>query len=150
MKSLFKVAAAAVLLTVAAAPALAADAKPHRVAIQVDQNDPVVMNLALNNAANIIDYYKAKNEDVQVEVVTFGPGLHMLRTDSSPVKDRIKQISDAAFPSSIKFAACDNTKNGMEKHEGHAVSLIPQASEVPSGAVRLIELQGEGWAYLRP
>ncbi|MGX7744995.1 DsrE family protein [Rhodopseudomonas parapalustris] len=150
MKSLFKVAAAAVLLTVAAAPALAADAKPHRVAIQVDQNDPAVMNLALNNAANIIDYYKAKNEDVQVEVVTFGPGLHMLRADSSPVKDRIKQISDAAFPSSIKFAACDNTKKGMEKHEGHAVSLIPQASEVPSGAVRLIELQGDGWAYLRP
>ncbi|MCD0420342.1 DsrE family protein [Rubrivivax sp. JA1024] len=150
MKSLFKAAAAAVLLTVAAAPALAADAKPHRVAIQVDQNDPAVMNLALNNAANIIDYYKAKNEDVQVEVVTFGPGLHMLRADSSPVKDRIKQISDAAFPSSIKFAACDNTKKGMEKHEGHAVSLIPQASEVPSGAVRLIELQGDGWAYLRP
>ncbi|MFT4277259.1 MAG: DsrE family protein [Rhodopseudomonas sp.] len=150
MKSLFKAAAAAVLLTVAAAPALAADAKPHRVAIQVDQNDPAVMNLALNNAANIIDYYKAKDEDVQVEVVTFGPGLHMLRADSSPVKDRIKQISDAAFPSSIKFAACDNTKKGMEKHEGHAVSLIPQASEVPSGAVRLIELQGDGWAYLRP
>ncbi|QDL97134.1 hypothetical protein FLL57_07380 [Rhodopseudomonas palustris] len=150
MKSLLKAAVAVALLTVTAAPGFAADAKSHRVAIQVDQNDPAVMNLALNNAANIIEYYKAKNEDVQVEVVTFGPGLHMLRTDSSPVKDRIKQISDAAFPSSIKFAACDNTQKGMEKHEGHAVSLIPQASAVPSGAVRLMELQGDGWAYLRP
>jgi intracellular sulfur oxidation DsrE/DsrF family protein len=74
----------------------------------------------------------------------------MLRADSSPVKDRIKQIADGAFPSSIKFAACGNTKKGMEKHEGHAVSFIPQATEVPSGAVRLMELQGDGWAYLRP
>lgn len=98
MKSLFKAAAAVALLIAAAVPGFAADAKPHRVAIQVDQNDPAVMNLALNNAANIIEYYKAKNEDVQVEVVTFGPGLHMLRTDSSPVKDRIKQIADGAFP----------------------------------------------------
>ncbi|UYO53477.1 DsrE family protein [Rhodopseudomonas palustris] len=150
MKSLFKAAAAAALLIAAAAPGFAADAKSHRVAIQVDQNDPAVMNLALNNAANIIEYYKAKNEDVQVEVVTFGPGLHMLRADSSPVKDRIKQIADGAFPSAIKFAACENTKSGMEKHEGHAVSLIPQASAVPSGAVRLMELQDDGWAYLRP
>ncbi len=37
--------------------------KPHRVAIQVDQNDPAVMNLALNNATNVIEYYRAKGED---------------------------------------------------------------------------------------
>jgi len=27
---------------------------------QVDQNDPAVMNLALNNATNVIEYYRAK------------------------------------------------------------------------------------------
>jgi hypothetical protein len=63
--------------------------KPHRVAIQVDQNDPAVMNLALNNATNVIEYYRAKGEDVDVDVVTYGPGLHMLRADTSPVLDRI-------------------------------------------------------------
>ena len=128
----------------------AADVKEHRVAIQVDQNDPAVMNLALNNATNIMEQYKSKGETVQVEVVTYGPGLHMLRADTSPVQDRIKQIAEASFPSTIKFSACGNTKEGMEKREGKSVPILSQADVVPSGAVRLIELQEQGWSYLRP
>jgi hypothetical protein len=93
---------------------------------------------------------KSKGETVQIEIVTYGPGLHMLRADTSPVQDRIKQIADASFPSAIKFSACGNTKEGMEKREGKAISIIPQAEVVPSGAVRLIELQEQGWSYLRP
>ena len=46
--------------------------KPHRIAIQVDQNDPAVMNLALNNAENIIEYYRDKGEDVDVEILAYG------------------------------------------------------------------------------
>jgi intracellular sulfur oxidation DsrE/DsrF family protein len=124
--------------------------KPHRVTIQVDQNDPGVMNLALNNASNVIDYYRNKGEDVQVEVVAYGPGLNMLRDDTSPVKDRIKQLKELAFPSSIRFSACNVTKQGMEKREGHAITLVPQASLVPSGVVRLMELQEQGWNYVKP
>jgi len=124
--------------------------KPHRVMIQVDQNDPDVMNLALNNASNVIDYYRNKGEDVQVEVVAYGPGLNMLRDDTSPVKDRIKQLKDLAFPSNISFSACNVTKQGMEKREGHAITLVPQASLVPSGVVRLMELQEQGWNYVKP
>jgi intracellular sulfur oxidation DsrE/DsrF family protein len=124
--------------------------KPHRVVIQVDQNDPAVMNLALNNATNVIDYYRAKGEDVNVDVVTYGPGLHMLRTDTSPVKDRIKDLKDYAFPGKIQFSACNNTKEGMEKKEGHPISVLSEAVIVPSGVVRLMELQENGWSYVRP
>ena len=95
-----------------------AGAKPHHVMIQVDQNDPDVMNLALNNASNVIDYYRNKGEDVEVEVVAYGPGLNMLRDDASPVKDRIKQLTELAFPSSITFSACNVTKQGIEKRGG--------------------------------
>src|SRR5258707_484070 len=122
--------------------------KPHRVAIQVDQNDPAVMNLALNNATNVIEYYRAKGEDV--DVVTYGPGLHMLRADTSPVLDRIKSLKDYAFPSKIQFSACNNTKEGMEKKEGHPIAVMSEAILVPSGVVRLMELQEKGWSYLRP
>ena len=142
---------AVALLTIALAfGALAADTKPHRVAIQVDQNDPQVMNLALNNATNVIEYYRAKNEDVDVDIVTYGPGLHMLRADTSPVQDRIKRLKDMAFPGKIQFSACNNTKQGMEKIEGHAISVVPEASIVPSGVVHLMELQEQGWSYIRP
>jgi hypothetical protein len=52
------------LLSIAfATPSFAADGKTHRVAIQIDQNDPQVMNLALNNATNVIEYYRGKNEE---------------------------------------------------------------------------------------
>ena len=60
---MFRRLATAALLSIAlAAPGLAADVKTHRVAIQVNQNDPQVMNLALNNATNVIEYYRGRNE----------------------------------------------------------------------------------------
>ena len=124
--------------------------KAHRLLIQVDQNDPAVMNLALNNATNVIEYYRAKGEEVNVDVVTYGPGLHMLRADTSPVQDRIKNLKDLAFPSKIQFSACNNTKEGMEKKEGHPINVLSEATIVPSGVVRLMELQEKGWSYVRP
>ena len=124
-------------------------AKTHRVAIQVDQNDPAIMNLALNNAKNILEYYQTKGEPVEVNIVTYGPGLHMLR-DTSPVQDRIKQLKDLAFPGKIQFSACNNTKQAMEKREGQSIAILPEARLVPSGVVTLMELQEEGWSYVRP
>jgi hypothetical protein len=66
--------------------------KVHRMVIQVDQNDPAVMNLAC-----------------------------------SPVQDRIKSLKDSAFPSKIQFSACNNTKQAMEKTEGHPINLLSEA-----------------------
>jgi intracellular sulfur oxidation DsrE/DsrF family protein len=152
MRNLLSAAAMAISLSIAvAAPGHAAEPKkPHRIAIQVDQNDPKVMNLALNNATNVMQHYRSKGEDVEVEIVAYGPGLHMFRADTSPVKDRIKRLAEGSFPAKITFAACNNTKQGMEKREGHAITIIPQATIVPSGVVQLMELQEQGWSYVRP
>jgi len=150
MRPIIRVAIAALLSLPLVSGGLAAEPKPHRVAIQVDQNDPQVMNLALNNATNVIEYYRGKNEDVDVDIVTYGPGLHMLRDDTSPVKDRIKRLKELAFPGKIQFSACNNTRQNMEKAEGKAVSIISDATIVPSGVVRLMELQEQGWSYVRP
>jgi len=120
----------------------------HKVAIQVNQNDKAVMELALNNVRNITEYYKAKGESVAIEVVTYGPGLHMLRSDSSPVKDRIAPMS--LENPSVSFIACGNTQANQSKAEGKPVTLISEAKVVPSGVVRLIELQKQGWAYIKP
>jgi uncharacterized protein len=133
-----------------ASGAHAGDRKPHHIAIQIDQNDAQVMNLVLNNATNVVEYYRGKNEEVDVDIVAYGPGLHMLRADTSPVRDRIKQLKDMAFPGKVQFSACNNTKQGMEKAEGHAISVISDATIVPSGVVRLMELQEQGWSYVRP
>jgi len=133
-----------------AAPGHAADKKVHRIAVQVDQNDPAVMNLVLNNVSNVLKYYNGKGEEAQVEVVAYGPGLNMLRADKSPVKDRLKRIKEGSFPSKVQFSACHNTMMGMEKKEGHPISIVSEATVVPSGVVRLNELQEQGWSYIRP
>ncbi len=145
-----RLATIAVLSLAFATAALAGPTKPRHIAIQIDQNDPQVMNMVLNNATNVIEFYRDKHEDVDIDIVAYGPGLHMLRADTSPVQDRVKRLKDMVFPGKIQFSACNNTKEGMEKREGKAISIVPEAELVPSGAVRLIELQEQGWPYLRP
>lgn len=122
----------------------------HRLLIQINQNDPAVMNLALNNATNVIEYYRSKGQEVSVDIVTYGPGLYMLRADTSPVQDRIKQLKSVAFPSTVQFSACDVTRQSMEKKEGHGIDLIADAVVVPSGVIHLMEMQEKGWSYIRP
>ena len=126
----------------------AADKKPHRLAVQVSTNDPASMNLALNNVVNVAEEYSKVGEEVEIEVVAYGPGLHMLRDDTSPVKTRIKSISES-MPY-VKFAACGNTQENMKKAEGKDIPLVSQAKIVKAGVVRLMELQEQGWSYVRP
>ncbi len=129
-------------------PAPVAATKAHKLAIQVSENKPEVMALALNNAQNVLDYYKAKGEMAVIEIVAYGPGLHMLRDDTSTVKARIAAMS-LAEPS-VTFMACENTRTNQSKQEGKAITLISEAKSVTSGVVRLIERQAEGYAYIKP
>lgn len=130
------------------APDAQAGEKVHKIAVHVNDNDPKTMNIALNNIANTKSYYDAKGETVEIELVAYGPGLHMLRADTSPVKDRIGAM--ALEIEGLKFSACANTMAGMAKKEGKEPELLSEAGIVPSGVVRLIELQEEGYAYVKP
>jgi intracellular sulfur oxidation DsrE/DsrF family protein len=129
-------------------PVPAETKKPHRLAVQVNANEPAAMNLALNNASNVAQYYKELGETVEIEIVAYGPGLHMLRHDTSPVKDRIASIRRSS--PNISFKACGNTQQNMQKAEATEITLLPEAQSVKSGVVRLMELQEQGWSYIRP
>jgi intracellular sulfur oxidation DsrE/DsrF family protein len=125
-----------------------ANKKLHNLVLQVNTNEPAMMNLALNNATNVAQYYKDLGEKVSIEVVTFGPGLHMLRDDTSPVKARIEVL--ALSTPEISFKACGNTRENMRKAESKDIPIIPQAQVVKSGVVRVMELQEKGWSYVKP
>ena len=126
----------------------AAKSKEHRLILQVNTNDPAAMNLALNNAMNVTQYYKDRGEKVKVEVITFGPGLHMLREDTSPVKARIETMALSAPV--VSFKACGNTRENMRKSENKDIPIIPEAQVVKSGVVRVMELEEHGWTYVKP
>jgi intracellular sulfur oxidation DsrE/DsrF family protein len=123
----------------------AAENKEHHLILQVNTNDPAAMNLALNNVSQ---YYKALGANVEIEIVTFGPGLHMLRDDTSPVKARIEAMALSA--PEVSFKACGNTQENMHKAENKDIPIIPQAQVVKSGVVRVMEQQEQGWAYVKP
>jgi hypothetical protein len=125
-----------------------AEKKEHHLILQVNSNDPAVMNLALNNAMNVAQYYKETGENVKIEVVTFGPGLHMLRDDTSPVKARIETMS-LSNPE-ISFKACGNTQANMHKAENKDIPIIREAEVVKSGVIRIMELEEQGWTYVKP
>jgi uncharacterized protein len=118
------------------------------VALHVDQNDPAVMALALNNAENVVAEFKSMGQPVAVEIVTYGPGLHMLRSDTSPVKARISAM--ALEQPQITFSACGNTQERMSKAEGKDVPLMSEAKVQKSGVVHLMHLQAKGYAYIKP
>lgn len=122
--------------------------KMHRIVIQVSQNDPAVMNMALNNAENLAKYYNEKGEKYEIEFVAYGAGLAMVRSDTSPVKDRLMAI--AANTKNIKFAGCGNTLANQSKQENKNISLVPEARLVDTGIGRIVELEEQGWTYVRP
>lgn len=140
--------ALALIAMVMAATSAMAEGVVHNVAIHVDQNDPKVMNMALNNAANVSKYYESIGDTVVIEMVAYGPGLVMFIPGKSPVADRISTMS-LQFEN-LSFSACGNTHRNMSAKAGHDIVLMDEANMVTSGVVRLIELQEQGFAYIRP
>lgn len=149
MKKLALAAAVAAGLTGGMTAPAFAEGQTHYLAIHVDENDPKVMNLALNNAANVSNYYAAQGDEAVIEIVAYGPGLNMLVPGKSPVADRISAMS-LQYDGKLTFSACGNTIKNMSKKLGHQVTVMPEAVVVPAGVVRLMELQEEGYSYLRP
>ena len=45
---------------------------------------------------------------------------------------------------------CLPDANGRFLIQSHAISILPEASVVPSGVVHLMELQEKGWSYVKP
>jgi intracellular sulfur oxidation DsrE/DsrF family protein len=122
--------------------------KTHHVVIQVTQNDPAIMNMALNNGENLAKFYKEKGEPIQIEFVAYGAGLSMVRNDTSPVKERLAAMTGAM--KNVTFAGCGNTMATQSKQENKEITLVPEARIVPAGIARIVELEEQGWTYVRP
>ncbi|WP_443646485.1 DsrE family protein [Candidatus Ponderosibacter sp. Uisw_141_02] len=125
-----------------------ADVKTHKTAFHVDESDPKVMNMALNNVQNVSNYYAGKGEKVIIELVAYGPGMNMFVKGKSPDEERISVMSMSI--DDLQFSACGNTHRKMSEKAGKDVALIDGVGIVPSGVVRLVELQEQGYAYVRP
>ena len=117
----------------------------HRIVFQVSSGDPVTQNLVLNNVANVTKGLGPGN--VTVEVVAYGPGLSILTAKNKKAAARVQGM---AMNDDITFSACHNTMLAIKKKTGHEPKLTKGVKIVPGGVVRIMQLQEQGWTYIRP
>ena len=115
----------------------------HKVVIQVSTGDAKVQGMALNNAVNLQKHYGVDN--IKIEIVAYGPGLSLL-TKASKMKVRVESLA----VQDIHFNACGNTIKKITKKKGKKPVLSKGVTVTPSGVARIIELQEQGYKYVRP
>ena len=115
----------------------------HKLVIQVSTDDKRTQKIALNNAVNLQKHYGVDNIDI--EIVSYGPGLGLMTAKSNFAK-RVKSLS----MQEITFSACMNTMNKVKKKTGKLPKLLEGVGTVPAGVARIMELQEQGYSYIRP
>jgi len=120
--------------------AIAQNAAKQKVIFQVSDADPAKWSLALNNARNV--QTELGKDNVQIEIVAYGPGLGMLKADSK-VEARLAQALD----DNVGLLACENT---MVNTKTTRADMYGGISYVTAGVTHLMKRQREGWAYIRP
>ena len=129
----------------ALAPAIASaqpktSAIKNKVVFQMSDNDPMRWSLALHNMRNV--QVELGEDDVELELVAYGPGIGMLKGDS-PMAKRIAE----ALKTGVKVIACENTMKGQKLSY---TDMLPDIGYAPSGVVELMRKQQQGYAYIRP
>jgi uncharacterized protein len=122
-----------------ARPAAISVAK-HKVIFQVSDNDPRKWNLALNNVKNVQE--DLGRDNVEIELVAYGPGLPMLKLESE-VSNRIAD----AIAHGVNIMACENTMFNTKLNRD---DMLPDIGYVKAGVVELMLKQQQGYAYIRP
>src|SRR4051812_49138432 len=137
---LFVLGQPAVFAQAQTAPTAKAKATKQRLIIQVGDADPGKWKLALNNARNVQQDLGAQN--VEIEIVAYGPGIDMLHVDSEASPGVIQAMTDG-----VKVVACENTmRNRKMKREDMQGGI----GYVGAGVVEIMQKQQQGWSYLRP
>jgi intracellular sulfur oxidation DsrE/DsrF family protein len=125
----------------AADPATPAKPAPqkYRVVIQVSDPDPRLWAQAINNSENLEEILGKAN--VEVEIVALGQGIGMIKLDSP----QANRVSDA-LKRGVKIVACEAT---MKRQKLSRDDMLPAIGYTPGGLIRIIDLQREGWSYIK-
>jgi intracellular sulfur oxidation DsrE/DsrF family protein len=140
---------AALIMTAAAASAAEQAPLPdkpfaeHRVVLQLSDNDPGKQGLVISVANNLLKFYDP--DKVAIEVVTFGPGIELLRPDNGNRK-RVESL----VAQGVRFAVCLNTVDTIERDTGKRPEFIAAATPVQVGVGRILSLTENGFTLVRP
>jgi intracellular sulfur oxidation DsrE/DsrF family protein len=115
----------------------------HRLALQLSDNDPKKEGLIISIANNLLKAYDP--DKIAIEVVTFGPGIDLLRPDN-PNRQRVESL----IAQGVKFDVCINTVDSIERETGKRPAIIPLAIPVQVGVGQILALTENGFTLVRP
>jgi uncharacterized protein len=139
-------------LLVAAMSALAQAQQPplqdkpfaeHKIALQLSDHDAKKEALVISIAYNLLKAYDP--DKVAIEVVTFGPGIDLLRTENSN-----RKLVESLIAQGVRFDVCLNTVDTVERETGKRPKIIPEATSVQVGVGQILYLTENGYTLVRP
>ncbi|GKS60178.1 hypothetical protein YTPLAS18_37050 [Nitrospira sp.] len=139
-------AALAAWIWLMSSPAVRADGASqgpgHRVVFHVSTGDAHVHQSVMNNIRNL--YEAVGNEPLNVEIVAHGAGLSLLVKGESTVGEQLARLKQRF---GVEYTACSNTMKarGLVRDD-----LVAQVDRAVPAMVRLMGLQEQGWAYIKP
>jgi intracellular sulfur oxidation DsrE/DsrF family protein len=124
-----------------------ADDKPFaeaHIVLQLSDGDEAVQARVLNVAGNLLKHYGGPDL-VDLEIVAFGPGISLLFADNAQA-DRLSSLA----ANGVRFVACMNTVETIERTTGTRPELNPLAIPVQAGVAHIVERTTQGFAVVRP
>ncbi len=115
----------------------------HRIALQLSDNDPKKQSLVLSVAYNLLKAYDP--DKVAIEVVTFGPGIDLLRPEN-PNRTRVESL----VAQGVRFDVCLNTVDTIERETGKRPDIVLVATPVQVGVGQILALTESGYTLVRP
>jgi uncharacterized protein len=115
----------------------------HKIVLQLSDNDPRKQALVLSVANNLLKFYDP--DKVAIEVVTFGPGIDLLRSESTGRKQVESLIAQG-----VRFDVCLNTVDTLERETGKRPEIMPGATPVQVGVGQILFLTENGYTLVRP
>jgi intracellular sulfur oxidation DsrE/DsrF family protein len=115
----------------------------HKIALQLSDNDPKRQALVISVAYNLLKFYDP--DKVAIEVVTFGPGIDLLRSDNGN-----RKLVESLIAQGVRFDVCLNTVDTLERETGKRPEIIPAATAVQVGVGQILLLTENGYTLVRP
>jgi intracellular sulfur oxidation DsrE/DsrF family protein len=115
----------------------------HRVVLQLSDNDPRKQGLVISVAYNLLKFYDP--DKVAIEVVTFGPGIDLLRPDNTS-----RKLVESLVAQGVRFDVCLNTVDSIERETGKRPEFVPVATPVQVGVGQILTLTENGYTLVRP
>jgi uncharacterized protein len=139
------------VISALAAPAARAQQAPlqdkpfaeHKVVLQLSDNDPKRQALVISVAYNLLKFYDP--DKVAIEVVAFGPGIDLLRSDNGN-----RKLVESLIAQGVRFDVCLNTVDTVERETGKRPQIIPGATPVQVGVGQILLLTENGYTLVRP